>query len=96
MKITLIFFCRVSKSDPGANPDFLSLKEARKAVAKAASMAEADLELSMGMSGDFEEAVATGSTSVRVGSGVFGARSYPQKKDEDKTVEQKMAETKIS
>ena len=31
-------------------------------------------ELSMGMSGDFEEAVAFGATSVRVGSAVFGAR----------------------
>jgi pyridoxal phosphate enzyme (YggS family) len=30
--------------------------------------------LSMGMSGDFEEAVAFGATSVRVGSGIFGAR----------------------
>ena len=31
-------------------------------------------ELSMGMSGDFEEAVAFGATSVRVGSAIFGAR----------------------
>ena len=35
------------------------------------------LQLSMGMSGDFIEAVARGSTSVRVGSSIFGARSYP-------------------
>jgi pyridoxal phosphate enzyme (YggS family) len=31
--------------------------------------------LSMGMSGDFETAIAFGATSVRVGSAVFGARS---------------------
>jgi hypothetical protein len=31
-------------------------------------------ELSMGMSGDLEEAVAEGSTLVRVGTAVFGAR----------------------
>ena len=31
-------------------------------------------ELSMGMSGDFEDAVAFGATSVRVGSAIFGAR----------------------
>jgi pyridoxal phosphate enzyme (YggS family) len=31
-------------------------------------------ELSMGMSGDYEKAVALGATSVRVGTGVFGAR----------------------
>ena len=34
------------------------------------------LELSMGMSGDFEEAARSGSTSVRVGSSIFGARDY--------------------
>ena len=34
-----------------------------------------DLEkLSMGMSGDFEEAIAFGATSVRVGSAIFGSR----------------------
>ncbi len=32
-------------------------------------------ELSMGMSGDWPEAVAAGSTWVRIGSGLFGARS---------------------
>jgi pyridoxal phosphate enzyme (YggS family) len=32
--------------------------------------------LSMGMTGDLEAAVAAGSTMVRVGSGIFGARSY--------------------
>jgi hypothetical protein len=32
-------------------------------------------KLSMGMSGDFETAIAFGATSVRVGSAVFGARS---------------------
>jgi pyridoxal phosphate enzyme (YggS family) len=32
--------------------------------------------LSMGMSGDFEAAVACGATCVRVGSAIFGARDY--------------------
>jgi len=32
--------------------------------------------LSMGMSGDFESAVAHGATHVRVGSAIFGARAY--------------------
>ena len=32
--------------------------------------------LSMGMSGDFEEAIADGSTMVRIGSLLFGARDY--------------------
>jgi PLP dependent protein len=34
--------------------------------------------LSMGMSGDFESAIAHGATHVRVGSAIFGARAYPQ------------------
>jgi len=33
-------------------------------------------ELSMGMSGDFEKAVAQGATYVRVGSAIFGERDY--------------------
>jgi pyridoxal phosphate enzyme (YggS family) len=32
--------------------------------------------LSMGMSGDFERAIALGATHVRVGSAIFGERSY--------------------
>ncbi|MEG1456284.1 MAG: YggS family pyridoxal phosphate enzyme, partial [Comamonas sp.] len=32
--------------------------------------------LSMGMTGDLEAAVAAGSTMVRVGSGIFGRRTY--------------------
>ena len=34
--------------------------------------------LSMGMSGDFEAAIAHGATHIRVGSAIFGARSYGQ------------------
>ena len=34
--------------------------------------------LSMGMSGDFELAIAEGATEVRVGSALFGARDYSQ------------------
>jgi len=34
--------------------------------------------LSMGMSGDFEEAIRAGATMVRVGTAIFGARNYPQ------------------
>ncbi len=32
--------------------------------------------LSMGMSSDFEEAIAQGATHIRVGSAIFGARDY--------------------
>lgn len=34
--------------------------------------------LSMGMSGDFEVAIAHGATHVRVGSAIFGARAYAE------------------
>lgn len=33
--------------------------------------------LSMGMSDDFEDAIAEGSTMVRIGTAIFGARRYP-------------------
>ncbi|MGB5838852.1 MAG: YggS family pyridoxal phosphate-dependent enzyme, partial [Brucella anthropi] len=39
---------------------------------------EAQVEkLSMGMSGDYETAIGFGATSVRVGSAIFGGRTYP-------------------
>ena len=56
---------------------FERLVAERGAVARALALdaeREEALELSMGMSGDFELAVAHGSTSVRVGSSIFGAR----------------------
>ena len=37
--------------------------------------AEGLRELSMGMSGDFEEAIAAGATLVRVGTAIFGERA---------------------
>ena len=38
--------------------------------------AEGLSQLSMGMSADFEDAIAEGATHVRVGSAIFGARDY--------------------
>jgi hypothetical protein len=35
--------------------------------------------LSMGMSGDYEDAILEGANMVRVGSAIFGARHYPEK-----------------
>lgn len=34
------------------------------------------MELSMGMSGDYEDAIRSGATMVRVGTAIFGARHY--------------------
>ena len=63
----------------GGNPDFLKLRESRKRIAEDLNMKESDIELSMGMSKDFEEAIRMGSTNGRVGSSIFGGRSYPAK-----------------
>lgn len=61
---------------PGDMGCFDRLVEARKLVATATGLEAEALELSMGMSGDFEEAIARGSTNVRVGSSIFGERDY--------------------
>ncbi|CAN4083751.1 unnamed protein product [Withania somnifera] len=59
--------------------NFKTLARCRSEVCKALGIAEDQCELSMGMSGDFELAVEMGSTNVRVGSSIFGAREYPKK-----------------
>ena len=52
------------------------LKQARKDIATKFKLDEDLLELSMGMSADYEAAIREGSTVVRVGSSIFGARDY--------------------
>ena len=42
----------------GPNPDFEALIRCRKEACDALDLIEEDMELSMGMSGDFEEAVS--------------------------------------
>lgn len=61
------------------NEDFMCLREARDKVAEGLGWETERLELSMGMSADFEGAIAMGSDEVRVGSDIFGER--PAKKD---------------
>jgi uncharacterized pyridoxal phosphate-containing UPF0001 family protein len=53
---------------------FASLRELRDRVS--AATGQPLPELSMGMSGDFEIALAEGATLVRVGSAIFGHRDY--------------------
>lgn len=43
------------------------------------------VELSMGMSMDFQHAIEVGSTNVRIGSTIFGERDYSKKPALDKT-----------
>lgn len=55
---------------------FARLREVRDAVVRAGDPRSRDArELSMGMSGDLELAVAEGATTVRVGTAVFGPRA---------------------
>jgi pyridoxal phosphate enzyme (YggS family) len=55
---------------------FARLRQLRDAM-RAEGIAGVELErLSMGMSGDFEIAIEEGSTEIRVGSALFGARHY--------------------
>uniref|UniRef100_K3WAQ7 Pyridoxal phosphate homeostasis protein n=1 Tax=Globisporangium ultimum (strain ATCC 200006 / CBS 805.95 / DAOM BR144) TaxID=431595 RepID=K3WAQ7_GLOUD len=55
---------------------FDRLVACRKKIAEALNKPEAELDLSMGMSGDYELAISCGSTYVRVGSTIFGDRNY--------------------
>ncbi|XP_047512796.1 pyridoxal phosphate homeostasis protein [Pieris napi] len=58
----------------GPNPDFLLLAKCREEVCQNLNLDINDVELSMGMSADYEHAIELGATSVRVGSTIFGAR----------------------
>ncbi|KAL1860603.1 hypothetical protein Daus18300_009093 [Diaporthe australafricana] len=70
----------VATTADNENDDFVRLREQRDLVAAelaeelAARADQGPLELSMGMSEDFEGAIAMGSSEVRVGSTIFGAR----------------------
>ncbi|KAL5729898.1 hypothetical protein ACHQM5_002787 [Ranunculus cassubicifolius] len=61
--------------------NFKTLSRCRTEVCQALEIEEEQCELSMGMSADFELAIEMGSTNVRVGSTIFGAREYPKKED---------------
>ena len=58
-------------------PCFVRLRELRDRMRQSAPAGITLDELSMGMSGDYELAIAEGSTCVRVGQAIFGARATP-------------------
>ncbi len=63
--------------DPAvARACFRQLRELREKLARQYSRLSFQ-ELSMGMSGDFQSAIEEGSTTVRVGTAIFGARPKP-------------------
>ncbi len=55
---------------------FRALRELREQLARQHPRLCFD-ELSMGMSGDFEAAIDEGSTTIRIGTAIFGARPRP-------------------
>ena len=65
---------KYSADEGSALSDFEALVQCRVLTAEALGVGAASLELSMGMSHDFEQAVAAGATAVRVGSTIFGRR----------------------
>ena len=68
----------VNSPDPSeVRACFRSLRELRDQLRQEAIEGVSLERLSMGMSGDFELAIEEGSTEVRIGTAIFGARSYP-------------------
>jgi len=74
-------------STAGANSDFERLVESKGLLATALTRQgiasdrwgiDGNLQLSMGMSADFEKAVASGSDIVRVGTTIFGSRKVKE------------------
>lgn len=69
----------------GPNPDFICLVDCRRKVCEDLKLDENDVQLSMGMSHDYEKAILAGSTTVRIGSTIFGSRE--KKKDSKDTMQ---------
>ena len=63
-----------SEDPKSARPFFRQLREIRDQLAARNLAAVSMVELSMGMSHDFEVAIEEGATCVRVGTGIFGDR----------------------
>ncbi|MGH8398056.1 MAG: YggS family pyridoxal phosphate-dependent enzyme [Gammaproteobacteria bacterium] len=72
--MTLALF---SEDPARVRPCFARLRELREHLRQSSPQGVEMHELSMGMSGDFELAIEEGSTTVRVGQAIFGARAVP-------------------
>ncbi|KXZ46351.1 hypothetical protein GPECTOR_44g3 [Gonium pectorale] len=79
-RLRLAGLMTIGQPDYSSRPEnFSCLADCRRRVAAELGLPDESLELSMGMSGDFEQAIEMGSTNIRVGSTIFGAREYPAK-----------------
>ena len=66
----------VAENPEDARPWFARLRALRDGLVEGGAAADRLHELSMGMSHDFEVAIAEGATMVRVGTAIFGERHY--------------------
>lgn len=74
--MTIGAIARSKEATPGTeNRDFVALREVRDKAAAGLGWEAEQLELSMGMSDDFESAIRCGANEVRVGSTIFGERA---------------------
>jgi len=65
----------IASPDPdAARREFSELRETLDMIRNNAPEPAALSELSMGMSGDFEEAILEGATMIRIGTAIFGWR----------------------
>uniref|UniRef100_A0A6B2EDR4 Pyridoxal phosphate homeostasis protein n=1 Tax=Phlebotomus kandelakii TaxID=1109342 RepID=A0A6B2EDR4_9DIPT len=65
----------VEECTGGPNEDFISLMQCHENIVKELNLNPREVHVSMGMSHDFQDAVLAGSSVVRVGSLIFGART---------------------
>ena len=70
------FMTIAAQNDPNVRETFAELRELRDSLLGDLRDGVSLNELSMGMSGDYREAIAEGATTVRVGRAIFGERSY--------------------
>lgn len=76
--VGLMLLPPVAENPEDARPWFARLRGLRDELVDSGVPAERLRELSMGMSHDFEVAIEEGATMVRVGTAIFGERSYGQ------------------
>jgi len=69
-----VFAGLMTIGESGDMSAFKQMVELREKVCEKFQLQIKDVELSMGMSADYAEAVKYGSTNVRVGSLIFGER----------------------
>jgi pyridoxal phosphate enzyme (YggS family) len=74
--IGLMLLPPIADNPEEARPWFARLRGLRDELIAGGAPADRLRELSMGMSHDFEAAIAEGSTMVRVGTAIFGERHY--------------------